>query len=450
MINFSLNNIPVLLMLALMLSTGWGRPAVAGDTRELTLTRALSMALAYNQDVKIAENQVATSEISKSQGRSDFLPGLSASAGWALGRKTRSLDNTYESMSAALSASVNVFNGFADTASLQKSEYTLASDRDSLVRTRQTVIFKTIQAYLNTLSSREQIRVARENLGDNEAQLKQIEAFCKVGRRPLTDLYQQQAEMAGARLELVTAQQAYEVNTMELKEIIGISVLTPLTVADSFDEMEIGSIEDSPAVIMKEALEKRADLFAVQNQVRATDMAIREASAGYYPSVDLVAELGSSYSSLDDSSSRTQWTDDNVEARVGVSVSVPIFDRYLTRNQVSQAKIASRTIRYEQEKLIRQVEVEIGQAFSEYRAAESKLDVSRAQEQYASRALASTRQRYESGSATLTELTTARTSYVQARYDSVEASLNRIIQAVSLSFYRGDMDGFFQAKEVAP
>lgn len=426
--------------------------AWADDARALTLNQAIAMALTYNQDVKIAENKVKDSQISKSQGRSDFLPGLEASAGWNVGRNRQAVpsDKTYETISAALTASLNLFNGFSDQAALKKYEFTLASDKDSLLRTRQTVIFDTLQAYLNTLTSKERIRVARQNLTDNSAQLEQIDAFCKAGRRPLTDLYQQQAETASARLDWVTARQDYEVNTMKLKEMIGISVLTPLSVADSYEDVQTADIPDQPAAIIREALKKRADLFALQNKVWASDMAIKEAAAGYYPSVNLTAELSSSYSSIDDAAVGDQWADDNMDARVGLFVSLPLFDRYLTQNQVSQAKIASRSIRYEQEKLVRQVEVEIGQAFSEYTAAVIKVDVTRARENYAEKALESTRQRYESGAATLTELTTARTGYVQARYDSLEASLNRIIHAMSLSFYRGDMDRLFDTKEATP
>lgn len=446
-LRYRLMLIGVVLVVFLQVPGAW-----AGETRELTLKQAIAMALTYNQDVKIAENQVKDSEIARNQDQSNFLPGLDASAGWNLGRNRQDVpsDKTYESVSAALTATLNLFNGFSDQAALKKSRYTLASDKDSLVRTRQTVIFDTLQAYLNTLTSKEKIRVAEQNLGDNTSQLEQIDAFFKAGRRPVTDLYQQQALTASARLDLVTATQEFEVNTMKLKEMIGISVLTPLSVADSYEDVDTGEFPDQPGAIIHDALDRRADLFALQNKVWATDMAIKEAASGYYPSVNLTAELNSSYTSLGDTSAGDQWADDNMDARVGVSVSVPLFDRHLTRNQVSQAKLASQSVRYEQEKLIRQIEVEIGQAFSQYKGAVTKVDVTKAQENYAEKALESTRQRYESGAATLTELTTARTGYVQARYDSLEASLNRVIQAMSLSFYRGDMDGLFDTKEATP
>jgi outer membrane protein len=385
---------------------------------------------------------VRYSEVSRNQNKADYLPTLSASAGYNLGRNTQSnpSDKTYRSLSGALTSSINLFKGFEDRASLKKSEYTLAADKDTQTRTRQTVIFNTLKAYLETLSTKEKIRVAEQNLDDHQKQLEQIEAFCKAGRRPMTDLYQQQAETSSARLDLLTTRQDYHISLMSLKEMIGVSVLVPLDVTECLDDVESKKVVMSLDDLVREALEKRTDLYALKNTVWANEMAVKEATAGYYPTVDLVAELGTSWSSLDDTDRNEQWTNDNMDARVGLSVDIPIFDRYLTRSQVSQARISSRTAHYEYEKRQREIEVEIGQAYAEYQSAVSRVEVTAYQTAYAAKALESTQERYESGAATLTELTTARSAYVEARYNQVDADLTRIIQAMSLDFYRGNLD----------
>lgn len=424
----------------------------AGGAEDLSLKQAVTMALAFNQDLKIVRDQVRSSELTRDQDRADYLPSLTAGAGMNYGRNTRTSpsDATYESLSTSLSASLNLFKGFEDRASLRKAEYALFSDKDTWSRTRQTVIFNTVSAYLETLTSKERIRVAVQNLADNRKQLEWIEAFCSVGRRPLTDLYQQQAQTAGARLDLLTTRQAYRVNTMQLKEIIGIPVLAPVNVTDGLDDLGIGDVLAEPDTMIREALETRSDLFALKNTIWAREMAVTEASAGYYPTVDLVTELGSSWSSLDEADASDQWGDDNLNARVGVTVSLPLFDRWLTRNRVGQARISSRTARHEYIKLQRRIEVEIGQAFFEYQAALSKVEVTAFQMTYAAKALESTRQRYESGAATLTELAGAQATYVEAQYNQVEAGLNRVIQAMSLSFSRGDLDEIFETGDQTP
>jgi outer membrane protein len=395
---------------------------------------------------------VRSSELSRAQDRADYLPTLTAGAGMDVGRNNRPTpsDQSYRTLSASLSSTLNLFKGFEDQASLRKSQYALHAERDSRSRTRQSVIFNTVTAYLETLSSRDKIAVAEQNLEDHRKQLEQIDAFCQAGRRPLTDLYQQQAQTADARLDLVSATQDYQVKRLELTEIIGLSVSTMVEVSDQMDDLGAVDLPDRPEPLIDQALEKRPDLFALKNRIWSTDMAVTEARAGYYPTVNMTAELGSSWSSLDGVDASDQWGDDNLIARVGVNVNLPLFDRRVTRNNVAQAGISSRITRLEYEKLARRIGVEIGQAFAEYQAALSRVEVTALQMTYASKALESTRQRYASGAATLTELAGAQSVYTEARYNTVNAGLNRVIQALSLAFYRGDLDETFQMKEGTP
>ena len=407
----------------------------------LTLKQAVTLALRHNQDLKTAGDKVESSKITHDQDRADFYPDLTARAGADVGRNTRSTpdDSTYRSLSAAISSTLNLFKGYEDQASLEKSGYALDSQKDSLERTRQTVIYNTVSAYLEAVLKKERIRVAEENLGDNQKQLEQIEAFYKAGRRPVTDVYQQQAEAANARLSLLTAKEEWNTSRMNLLETMGISALTPVDLPGVAGVMKGNWSFADQTGLTAEALEKRPDIQSKKKELKAADLEIKEAEAGRYPTVDLVFELASTYSSLDGNGVNEQMGDDNLTASAGINVSIPIFDRHVTRNKVSKARIASRTARVELEKLERQIEVEMGVAMSNYQTAAEQVDVSRSKLSYADKALESTRQRYKAGAATLTELTTAQSGYVEAQYDQVDSELKKVIKAMAVSFYKGDM-----------
>ena len=431
-----------LLPLALMLAAMFPMTASAAQTGDtMTLKQAVALALEHNQDLKTAKNNVESSKITHEQDRWDYYPDLTARAGADVGRNTRTTpdDSTYRSLSAAISSTLNLFKGYEDQASREKSRYALESEKDRYERTRQTVIYNTVTAYLGAVLKKERIRVAEENLTDNQKQLEQIEAFYKAGRRPVTDVYQQQAEAANARLNLLSARESWNTSRMRLLETIGISALTPVDLPGVDKVMNGNWAFSDPAGLAAEALEKRPDVKSKKNELMAADQNIREARSGHYPTVDLVFELSSSYTSLDNGGVNDQMADDKLNASAGINVSIPIFDRNLTRSKVSQARIASRTARVELEKLERQVEVELGEAMANYQTASEQVDVSRSRLAFAEKALESTRQRYQAGAATLTELTTAQSGFVEAQYDQVDAELKKVIQAMTLSFYRGDM-----------
>ncbi len=407
----------------------------------MTLKQAVTLAIEHNQDLKTAGNQVETSVILHDQDRSNFYPDLTAKAGADMGRNTSpsSDDSLYRSLSLAITSTTNLFNGYGDQAAYEKSEYTLLSTRDDYQRTRQTVIFNTVSAYLDAVLKKERIRVAEENLSDNQRQLEQIEAFYKAGRRPVTDLYQQQAEAAGAKLTLLTAKAEWNTAKMKLLEILGISALTAVELSGVSDVMKSDWVFAGKENLTASALDQRYDMKSKKNEVKAADLEIKKAGAGYYPSVDLVFQLSSTYSSTDSQDMNAQMGDDNLAASAGINVTIPIFDRNITRNNVSKARIAERTVRLELEKLERQIEVEMGDALANYQTATEQVEVSRSKMAYADKALESTRQRYKAGAATLTELTTAQSSAVEARYDQVNAELTKAIKAMTISFYKGDM-----------
>jgi outer membrane protein len=379
----------------------------------------------------------------------NFYPDLTAKAGMSVGRNTRSVpdDKTYNSLNTAITSTLNLYNGYSDQASLDQSGFSFKSDKETYDRVMQSVVFNTMSAYLNAVLSKERIGVAEENLSDNQKQEGRIEAFYKAGRRPVTDLYQQQAQTASAQLDLLNARQEYRTNKMKLLETIGISAMTPFE-PESFSD---GLIPDEPVTdaeqLVATAFSNRSDLRAQKDKVNAADMGLRQAKSGYYPTVDLVASLSSSYSSLDSTSMNEQMDDENLDASMSVTISIPVFDRYLTRNQVRKAKVTSNTARLELEKLQRQIEVEIGEAVSDYQAAVKQVDVTLLKLTYAARALESMKQRYEAGAATLIELTQSRAGYIQAQYDKVNAGLNRVIQSVALDFYQGKITGIMSMAE---
>ena len=152
------------------------------------------------------------------QRRADFAPDLKATLAGAE-RFDKALDpdggsdhRNYETANGAISSTVNLFNGFGDVAALRGAEWGLAGQQDTFTREEQTLIFSTVSTFLQALSDRELIRVRTENLEGNRRQLEQVEALYQAGNRPVSDLYQQQAETSSAELDLLVAERNYAVS----------------------------------------------------------------------------------------------------------------------------------------------------------------------------------------------------------------------------------------------
>jgi outer membrane protein len=186
-------------------------------------------------------------------------------------------------------------------------------------------------------------------------------------------------------------------------------------------------------------LARRADLQAQEKQLEAAREQVIEARAGYWPTLNLSANIGSDYSSLeDDAGFSGQFFDDNAGAAIGLTLAVPIFDRWLTRHQVAQARIRQDDARLslQQQRLL--AEAELGQALQDFCTAQKLIGVTDARLTAARQALAAVEERYRVGAATLVELTQARAQFTAADSERVQARYGLVKQGVALGYYQGN------------
>lgn len=440
---------PVPMLLAFILALpvdALAQGPVAAPPLLLTLRQAVDIALEKNPGLQQSANQVEIDRINVAQRQANFAPDLAATlAGSERFDKALEADGSrdrrdYENASGSLGSNLNLFNGFGDVAALRGADWSLQGRLDTFTRDQQTLTYSTVTAFLQALSDHELIRVRTENLEGNRRLLEQIAALYQAGNRPVSDLYQQQAETANAELDLLTAERNYTVSRRKLLQTIGLPPVAGVTLqAPEVQPLEAALVARQQQPPDMGALMRRNDLQAAEQQVKAAGEQVSVARAGYWPTLNLSAVAGSDYSSLNRTADFSgQFLDDNVSAAIGLTLSVPIFDRQLTRNQVAQARILQDNARLSLLAQRLQAETELGQTIDDFQTAQKLIGVTEARLTAAREALAAMEERYRVGAATLVELTQARTSYTSAGYDRVKARYGLITQGVAVAYYQGD------------
>jgi len=427
------------------------RGAGAAETKQITLASAIATALTSNIELRQASYAVDSRSISVSRSMSEFLPNLSFSA-----RGSKSFSRDYnettgsfegassKSLSLGISSGIDLFSGFGRTASLRQSRLSLEAERNSFARTKQTIVFQVVSAFVQAVVDSEYIRVNEENLAAQRRLLDQVQAFYDAGKTPVADLYQQQAETANAERQLLLSRRDYEVSKLALLETLGLDPGTECRIAAPDVESIISQVSRlASASALEEALARRSDIAAQEKQIEAARSQITASRSGYWPSLSLSASAGTSYSSAaaDRWGISDQLSKSNPSASVGISLSFPLFDRLQTRNSVRQAQIQLGEAELALERLKLQIGVDVRQALEDYGAAEKDIEVSNARLRYSEQALASTEARYGVKAATLVEVTQVRSSTLQAAYNSINARYTLLLKGVAIAFYRGDIDG---------
>jgi len=427
------------LFLALLAVQG---EAFAGSSGEemLSLNQAVAIALKTNPGVNRQVNAVKSAEISVSQQRTDFYPDLNASVAGQ--------DSAHDdwSVSTELSSTLNLFNGLADSAALKNAELELDAVQETLTREQQTLVFETFSNFVQVLTDQALIQVKEENLQENRKLLEQIETFQQAGRLALSDLYQQQAETQQAQQDLLEAQQNLSDDKLLLMQTMGLPPMIDYrAAAPDFDSLSTALTDADLERLMVAALSNRADVKAQQNQIDAAGQQIRQAKAGRLPKLDLFTKLASGYRSSGDESLSGQLMDDSLDASVGISLTIPIFDRHLARNEMAKAKIEQRNEQLALKEKQLQVGLEIAQAIQASRTTQKKIAVVDSKLTSARQSLQSYEERYRVGASTLVELSQARTAYVTAAFEQIEASYNLVNQEIALAYSLGDMESLFAA-----
>lgn len=426
-------------------------PAAAGVSASpadtITFGRAIGIALSQSATIRQAKNANALDAASVQQQKMQFLPDLrlSTSGSENLGRnfsstEGRIIDQSTQSVSAGLSSSMTLFDGFANVASLRQAQRTEEASDAELERAGQTVVFTVASDFLTLVAQREQLRVQQQNLASLEAQEAQIERFVAAGSRPISDLYQQQASVAEARAAVVEGRRAVEVAEMDLVATLQLDARDEYEfVAPEVDERSVQAATFDLDALLDRAYAARADLDAQESRVEAAEQGVKAASASRWPTVSLGVGYNSNYTTSNDLAFVDQL-DQQRGGSISIGISIPLFDRGSSSIAAERAEIAADNARLALETRRQQVALEVHRALLDFEAAKERLTAAQAGVRAADLAVQTSQQRYEAGAATLVELTQARATQVQAASALVNARYTLAFASAMMSYYTGDLE----------
>jgi outer membrane protein len=450
--------------LGLVLAAGLllGAPTLAAQTptattstaqpQVITLQEAVRIALQRNTQLRQAENSAELDELAVRTARQAFIPDLAlrTSTSQSYGRnfsqdEGRIVNQTTESVSAGLSSGMTLWDGGGNRATLRQARTTEEAGELALERARQTVVFTVLSNYLALVEQQAQLGVRREALAAQEAQEQQVQAFVDAGTRPISDLYQQQAAVASARVALVQTQRALALAETELIRTLQLDPRGNFSFAEPAVPDTMLSADVAPAdaatldALFERAFSRRADLDAQETRLQAAEEGVAIARSNRLPSISLSVGYNTAFNSASDQPFLDQF-DQRRGGSVGVGVSLPIFDRGATSVATERAAVQVENARLALEDLRQEVALQVRRAVLDRQATAAELAAAEAQLRAATLALESSRERYNVGAATLLELTQARAAQIEASAAVVSARYTLAFQRSLVSYYVGDLD----------
>ena len=417
------------------------------QNKSWTLRECADYAVSHNIGIKQHVHTREQRELQLSTSRNSRLPDLSASASesFSFGRGL-TLDNTYtnrstNSTSFSLGTSVPLFTGFQIPNQIKLDQLNLEAATHDLEKVRNDIRMQVAQAYVQILYDMEIADVARRQIDIDSVQVARLQAFVNNGKASQAQLSQQQATLAKAHLTATQANNNLQLALLSLTQLLelsspeGFAIVRP----DIAATPDASMLALSPDLIYQEALAIKPEVQAEQLRLSASDRQIAIARAGYYPKLNLSAGLQSNYYKTEGMPADPFATQmkNNFSQYIGLSLNVPIFNRFQTRNSI-------RSARHDREKQVLQLDnvkktlyKEIQQVYYNAVAAHSKFTSSEIAAISSKDAFELTQSKYENGKANITEFNEAKNNYLKAESDLVQARYELLYQNALLNFYRG-------------
>jgi outer membrane protein len=129
---------------------------------------------------------------------------------------------------------------------------------------------------------------------------------------------------------------------------------------------------------------------------------------------------------------------DNRSGNLGLSITVPIFDRYAARRQREEARLQTEDARIQLQALRQSVSAEVGLAAVEIAGAEARLDAAEARVEAAQAAAQAEEARYALGATTPYDLADARSRLAEALASRAQAAYTLVFRRALLRLATGD------------
>ena len=414
--------------------------AISSAAETWTLDRCINYALDNNLTVKSRKIEIQSGELDVTAAKDRHLPNLSANASqsFSYGRGLTS-DNTYTDRNTSnfgwgVNMSLPLFQGLSAIRQTKYAQANLRALVEELEATKDDITLNVISAYLQVLYAGEMCNVAEEQLRLGLVEQSRREELLANGKIPELDLIEAQSQVAQNRLSLVNAQNDRTLALVDLAQLL------ELTDIDGFD---IAPVEDdgltlyAPDEVYDRALESNHSVLAARRRIEAADRNISLARSSYLPNLSFNAGIGSNYYTVSGISSESfaRQMNHNFNKSLGFSLSIPLFDAFSSRNNVRRAKIQHLNARLQYETTERNLYKTIQQAYYQAKGATEKLRSAEISADATRQAFEAMQQKYDFGRANSTEYEQARSNYVRATSEAVQAKYESILRRRILAFY---------------
>jgi outer membrane protein len=417
-----------------------------------TLEECILHATENNIDLKQGQLEQESREIDMNTASNSWLPSLNAGLGqnFDFGRSPSKdgviVDRNSANSSAYIQASMPVFDGFKIPNTLAARRLNLQAAVESLNKAKEDLTVGVASYYLQALYNKEILTIAELQISLTGEQAVRTEALVNAGKVPLSQLYDIKAQLAKDEVTRTEARNNVKLALLNLAQLLELErsgaefdIAVPALPDPSAENVE--SLLP-PDMIYHNAVTVKPQIKEQELLLDSRKKMLKVAEAGYYPQLSLNLSYSNGYyhySGADDivNIGFSDQLRQNERKTIGLSLNIPIFNRFEVRNSVRSARVAIHSQELTMENAKKALYKEIQQAYFNAASAQEKYAASARSVEAGREAFKYAEERYATGRSTVFEYNESKTKYAQSLSEQAQAKYDFIFRTKILDFYNG-------------
>ena len=400
---------------------------------------------ARSNNIQVQTTQIAQESAAEdlAQAKAQRLPSLSFSTSQNLVNQKQQQDGSYEangtySGNYALNAGVTLYNGGKLTNSLKQQEVVGKSALYQVYMAMNDIEIAVTQAYLNILYANENVKINRQNVESSAAQLERSKALLEAGSIAPSDYAQMESQYSSDKYQLTVSETTLSQDILTLKQLLELGLNEHFEVEfpdlDSTDVLvEIPALAD----VYARALEVMPEVENSRLNIESSQLGEKIAASEALPSITASAAVGTGNISGTNYSFYNQLNN-QLNENIGVTLSVPIFNRRQAKTSIAKARLQTRQAELDYTNMEKELLRTIESLYQDAVSAQSRYIAANDQVKSAAISYNLVLEQFNAGMKNTVDLLTQKNEYLASQQEQIQAKYQAVLSIKLLNFYQNE------------
>ncbi len=435
-----------------------------------TLEKCIDYAFKNNIQIRQAAITSKVSANDNQQSKLNLLPTIDGNLNFSNNFGNGFNPQTYsyalgnsQSVQTSLQGTLPIFTGLQQMFNIERTKYDLLASKFDYENAKRNIALSIASSYLQILLNKEILKVTEKQKVLTGTQLSTIISKIKAGSLPETSGYEVESQLARDEANVVAAQNAVDLGMLSLRQLLQIS-------DEKFEienpEVKFEDVENVAALssqsIYQTALSTQPSIMSAEARMKSANASRKMSIGALSPTITVFGNISSGYFSQDRKYSVTYDTitiggtplsfprqndlgakpfteslRDNFRKVVGISLNVPLFNKWQRVTNIQNAKLQVQIRELQLESSKNQLRSDVEQAYTNAKAAVQSYLANKKSMEAADKSYNAFEKRYNAGMLGTYEFQQAKNSLATAESEMIKAKYTYVFRLKVLDFYQG-------------